>query len=229
MTNNVKKKEDKFDDYVLDCIKQTKSRVVGNDKSGSWRPIFPVDTKEVIFKNSGECSFISIIYIFQEVYNSKLSVKNIKTSLWKEYSRLMEVTINVNKIYSILRNQGKRSMIDRVKTGKITFETVLFSEEYYITDLDLWLFCKIAKLPVILLSSTTLKHLSLSINWLKLGGKGAADEKYHFIRSPVDVGVNTPPAYHIIQPSYSFSELKDSMFLDAERGDEKYRPNMISI
>ena len=106
---------------------------------------------------------------------------------------------------------------------------VLFSEEYYITDLDLWIFCKIAKLPVILFSSTTLKHLSLSINWLKLGGKGEANEKYYFIRTPLDVRLNKPPAYHIIQPCYSLSELRSSMFLEAERGDSLYKPNMQSI
>jgi len=230
MTQNVEKtKKDQFDDYILDCIQQTKMKVIGDTKLGTWRSIFPVEAKEIVFKHTGECSFIPIIYIFQEVYNSKLSVKNIKTSLWKEYSRLIEESTNVNKIYSILRNQGKRSLIDRVKTGKITFEMVLFSEEYYITDLDLWIFCKIAKLPVILFSSTTLKHLSLSINWLKLGGKGEANEKYYFIRTPLDVRLNKPPAYHIIQPSYSLSELRSSMFLEAERGDSLYKPNMQSI
>jgi hypothetical protein len=229
MTKNIPETADKLDDYILDCIQQTKSRVIGNDKAGSWRPMFPVEAKEIMFNNTNECSFIPIIYIFQQIYHTNLSVKNIKTSLWKEYSRLFENPSNVDKIYAILRNQGKRVMIDRVKTGRVTFETVLFSEEYYITDLDWWVFCKTAHLPVILFSSTTLKYLSSSITWLKLGGKGVANEKYFFVRSPVDIRPNTPPSYHVLQSGYAFSELKGTLFLDAERGDEQYRQNMIAL
>ena len=219
---------DQIDKYIIDCIKQTKPNVIGNTK-GLWRTTFPSTTKEMIFNNTGECSFIPIIYVFQQVYNSELAVKHIKTSLWKEYARLMEDSINKNKIYSILRNQGKRTMIDRVKSGQITFEALVFSEEYYITDLDWWVFCKTAELPVILFSSTTLKYLQSSLTWLKLGSKGVANEKFYFVRSPVDVKPNSAPAYHVLQPGFSFSELKNDMFSIAERGDEQYRENMQTI
>jgi hypothetical protein len=220
---------DALDKYILDCIQQTKPNVIGNNKPGSWRIVFPSSTKELIFNNTGECSFIPIIYIFQQVYKNELSIKNIKTSLWKGYSVLLENSTNRSKIYSILRNQGKRTMIDRLKTNAISFESLIFSEEYYITDLDWWVFCKVAQLPVILFSSTTLKYLSSSLTWLKLGGKGLANEKFYFVRSPVDVKPNVPPAYHILQPGMVLSELNNDMFVLAERGDVTYTANMQSI
>jgi hypothetical protein len=229
MTIAAAKYTDKIDDYILDCISQTKSRVIGNEKFGSWRPIFPVDTKELIFNNTIECSFIPIIHIFHQVYNKKLSIKNIKISLWKEYSTLIQDKVTSEKIYSILRKQGKRNMIDRIRKSSASFEAIIFSEEYYITDFDLWIFCKTAQMPVILFSSTTLKHLSSPLTWIKLGGKGVADEKYFFIRSPSTVSNNYPPSYHLLHSGYTFSELKGSMFLNAERGDALYKPNMQSI
>ena len=134
--------ENILDKYILDCIQQTRPNVIGNIKSASWRSVFPPSTKEIVFNNTGECSFIPIIYVFQQVHNSDSTVKNVKTSLWKGYSKLFENDSNYNKILSILRNQGKRNMITRVKSKKITFEALLFSEEYYITDFDWWVFCK---------------------------------------------------------------------------------------
>jgi len=233
MTNTTKDSdtndENILDKYILDCIQQTRPNVIGNAKNASWRTVFPSTTKEIVFNNSGECSFIPIIYIFKQVYQSDLSVKNIKTSLWKGYSKLFEIESNVNKILSILRNQGKRTMTDRVKKNSLTFEALLFSEEYYITDFDWWVFCKTALLPVILFSSTNLKYLSTSLTWLKLGGKNIANEKFYFVRSPVDVKPNTSPAYHVLQPGMSFSELKKDMFLLAERGDDNYRDNLQTI
>ena len=218
-----------LDNYILDCIQLTRPNVKGNEKGASWRSVFPKSTKEIVFNNSGECSFIPIIYIFKQVHNSDSTVKNVKTSLWKGYSKLFENDSNKNKILSILQKQGKRNMITRVKSNTITFEALLFSEEYYITDFDWWVFCKTALLPVILFSSTTLKYLSTSLTWLKLGGQNPANQKFYFVRSPVDMKPNTPPAYHVLQPGMSFGDLKKEELLKKSKGDEEYRDNMQDI
>ena len=199
--------------YIIDCIKQTRPNVIGNEKPGSWRPLFPKETKEIVFGNSIVCSFIPLIYIFQEIHSKiGVSLQNIKTALWNGYKSLMEIPENGDKIMSLLRKQGKRDMMDSVKSGKSTFEQTIFSDDYYITDLDWWVFCKVAKMPVILFSSTSLKFLLNGVNWLQLGGRGISNEKFYFVRSPVDMKWNTPPAYHVLQPALTFSELKGDMF-----------------
>jgi hypothetical protein len=45
----------------------------------------------------------------------------------------------------------------------------------------------------------------------------------------VDVAPNKPPAYQLVIPSYSFIEMKNAMFLQADRGDEAYIENIQSI
>ena len=85
------------------------------------------------------------------------------------------------------------------------------------------------QLPVILFSSTSLKTTLSSINWLRLGGKNQKGEKYFFVRSPSDNKTNVPLSYHVIDRGYSFSELKDTMFVSAERGDSNYSLNMQSL
>jgi hypothetical protein len=204
--------------YILDCIKETRQKVVGNDKAGSWRTYFPPAAKEIVFDSSVLCSFIPMIYILQEKTKGavSISVQNIKTQLWNGYSQYMD--LYRDKIIAILRKQGKRELMDMIKSGKSTFEHVLFSDAYYITDLDWWVFCSVSKLPVVLFSSTSLKTISASLEWLRLGYGGGAQEKYWFVRSPAEVGVNMAPGYHLVVPSYSFTEMRNDMFLRAERG-----------
>jgi hypothetical protein len=60
-------------------------------------------------------------------------------------------------------------------------------------------------------------------------GKGGPNEKYYFIRSPLDVSPNKPPEYQLVSPSYSFSDMKNEMFLKADRGDPKYTENLLSL
>jgi hypothetical protein len=62
-----------------------------------------------------------------------------------------------------------------------------------------------------------------------LGGKNVKGEKFFFVRSSPEVKNNNASGYHVINNAYSFSELNTSMFTDAERGDEKYKPNMQTI
>ena len=215
-------------DYIIDCLKETKSRVIGNEKAGSWRPYFPATVKEMIFGNSIACSFIPIIYILQNYRKvTGLSVQNVKTALWNGYQPLLE--LYKERIITILRSQGKRELMELITSGKTTLERVIFSEGYYITDLDLWVLCQSAKIPVILFSSTTLKYLVPTINWLRLSSNGRANERYYFIRSPVDVKLNSPPAYHVLTDALALSELRGEMFLLAERGDAKYSSEMQSL
>lgn len=228
LTQDEEKGESNMTKYILDCIRETKGRVVGNDKVGSWRPYFPSSAKEIVFMNSGPCSFIPLIYILQQVLKTPISIQNVKTTLWNGYSKLMEVY--GDKILNILRRQGKRELIDLVLTKKSTFEHVIFNDEYYVTDLDIWVLCNTIQLPVILFSSTKLKSLVGSVDWLRLGtGKGEPNTKYYFIRSPAIVPPNKPPSYQIVSPAFSFDEMKNDMFLRAERGDTTYTENMQRI
>jgi hypothetical protein len=228
LTQDEEKGDANMTEYILDCIRETKARVIGNDKAGSWRPYFPVTAKEIVFMNSVTCSFIPIIYILQQVLKSPISIQNIKTTLWNGYSKLME--LYRDKILSILRNQGKRELVDLILTKKSTFEHVIFSDGYYITDLDIWVLCNSTQLPVILFSSTKLKSLIGDLDWLRVGsGKGEPKTKYFFIRSPANVAPNKPPAYQMVSPAFGLDEMKDEMFLKAERGDSTYAENMQKI
>jgi hypothetical protein len=217
----------RLDEYILDCMKETRT-VIGNDKMGSWKIVFPSSSKEIIFGESIVCSYIPMIYVLQHYLNNKsITIQNVKTTLWNGYSQLMAEYRD--KMILLLRRQGKRELMDLITTNKSTFEHVVFSDAYYITDLDWWILARVANLPVVLFSSTTLKYLVHNVNWLKLNANIVSEsshKKYYFVRSPLNVGINMPPGYNVVAAPYSFSELRNEMFLHAERGDPKFVDNI---
>lgn len=218
---------DEMDEYAKECIESTRE-VIGN-KQSMWKRIFPKTTKEVIYKPQVACSFYPILSILQRRLGQNITVQNVKTSLWNGYASLTGV--HETKILGLLRKQGKRDMVDRIRQKKTTLENVVFSDEYYMTDLDWWVLAKQTRSPIILFSSTKLKNLSPTVDWLRLAGDASAAERFVFVRSPPEVKVNTPPAYHLIDSAFAISELKEftAIFQSAMTGDAKYLQNVESL
>lgn len=230
MKKETKVNEVKVSDYIVDCIKETRQRVIGNEKAGSWKPLFPTHVQEIIFEKSKVCTYMPLIYLFQDLHKgTDISVQNIKTSLWKGYQELIGQEGNVDKIVTILNKQGKTELMSKVKSRSLSLEAAVFSDSYYLTDLDYWVFCNYNKLPVILFSSTTLKYLSNQINWLCLGGQGRNKEQYYFIRSSAERVLNDGSSYHLLMPPVPLEEMKNTMFIEAREGNDAYEYNWQSI
>ena len=224
-------KEPQMADYILDCISQTKPRVIGKDRSGSWKMLFPTSAKEIIFQQSHVCSYMPLIYIMQDIHKGvNISVQNIKTSLYNGYKTLLENAVNKDKIIAILKKQGKRKLMTNVKSNQYTLEEVIFSENYYLTDLDYWVFASFNKIPIILFATTTLKQLSVEINWLQLGGTGKANEAFYFVRTTSGVlNANEPMAYHLVIPAQPLENMKNTMFVEGRQGQAQYQDNVQTL
>ena len=187
------------------CIKEIRD-VVGN-----WKKEFTSNPKttEIIFKNTVICSYSAIIYILQQGVEGggEISVQLIRKILWNGYSKYIHNY--EKKILDTLKKQGKFDLVDRVRSGIITFEIMIFSEDYYITDLDIWIISNETQTPIILFNSTNLKGMVDDINWLFLGGGNIYGSLY-FIRSPAtEISKNETPQYSLITPSFNYIYLKD--------------------
>ena len=217
--------QDRFD-FTIECIKK-RDKVIGNIQNSMWKRIFPKTVDEIVFKNTVTCSYYAVISVLQERLKSAVSVQNVKILLWQGYNQLMETYSG--KIMNILKLQGKKDMVERISSKKMDLETAIFSEEYYITDLDLWVLAKTAQLPIVLFSSTKLNQLSPSIEWILLGGK-TMYENLHFIRSPAQIVADTPPEYHLITEAFPFSELKEfRVIMEQAIAGSDYNQNIQSL
>ena len=208
-----------IDDLSIQCIIGTRD-VIGNS-NGFWRNVFPKNCKEILFHNSNRCSFYLLIYILQEKTKKLLSIEDLKRTLWNVYKKYID-KYRV-KLEDILYKQGKKDIINSIKSNAITLEALIMSESYYLTDLDIWIFANEYKLPIILFSTNPFKNMVPGVNWLLLGGlENYENNEFYFIRTPHDVDNNIPPKYNLIKPKLKLSELKgfDNMMEKAMNGIE---------
>lgn len=198
--------ENRLNDNIIECIKETLD-IIGNTRDSMWKRIFPKESKEIVFKNtSTSCTFYILIYMFQDKYKKPISVQSVKTTLWNGYSSYYSNSKYKDKILKILKNQGKQKIVQKIMTDTL-FETIIMSEEYYVTDLDIWIFMEAAKIQGCLFSRTKLRGIDAALEWLIIGNKYR--EKHYFIRSPAMTTINQPLSYHLISKNYSLNELNE--------------------
>ena len=229
--------EKETDQLYIQCIDKI-GNIYGNALN-IWKKRFPKlknkkEIKEIYFNNNYACSFYVLIYILQLKINTQLntntqlSVANLKQTLWLAYSPYIQ---NYSiKIFNILKKQGKKNIIERIEKGYVDFQTLLFSEEYYLTDLDIWIIANHLKIPIVLFSLDDFKTMINDINWLVLSGDIDKDD-YYFIRSPKLLKTNTPPNYSLIDTSLKLYELKglDGIIQNMVSGSNDYKNHFISF
>jgi len=214
-------KDNEFDTL---CIKKIDD-LEGNKAENIWRRRFPLTVREIFFNETRDCSFYPIIYILREIYKTEVTISQIQQSLKNAYNKLLPEF--QKKIITVLKRQGKLSMMELVEKQRTSFENIIISEGYYLTNLDIWVLAYSSNLPIILFTSDTLKTLENSLNWLLLGGK--LTDKFYFLRAYTEpVPSNRFGDYHIITPTLYLSEVKglEDMVHDGLRGDIKYSKNV---
>lgn len=195
--------ENEFEVFESECIKEKYDSIT----SKKWKRIIPSNAKEIVFNNTAKCSFITINYILQERLKTSVPIETIRKILWNSYSNIYDKY--KTKIIKILSKQGKSVMMNRLSTNQIQFQDLIMSEEYYITNLDLWAISSKYNLPILMISSNPLKNLSINSDWLLLGGNPS--ENYYIIRCPFDVLSRDNveiQSYHLIMPTFKLNELK---------------------
>ena len=130
-----------------------------------------------------------------------MTVEEIKGLLIQEYGKYGQY---YEKVLKVLRNQGKRDMVDNIFKGKYTLEEAVIMEAYALTTLDLWVLAAGLRLPLVIFHQKKLKHLVETTNWLRL----AEGKNYIFVRVPTggDSPSNYLPEYSIIKPAISATD-----------------------
>lgn len=196
----------KLNTILSECIKERVS-IIGNVSTSMWKRIFPTNAKEIVFKNTtANCSYYVLFAIFANKYGEvTISVQDIKRVIWDGYSQFYSIHKNV--ILDILKQQGKFNIVKKIKNGSITFENMIMSDEYYVTDLDIWVFSIKTKIQVCLFNRNMLKGLDDTLEWIMMNNMYG--DKTFFIRSPSIKYSNEIPSYNLVTPSFNISELKE--------------------
>jgi hypothetical protein len=195
----------------LEFVKEKLKNVQGHPTKSLWGRLFHNSAEEYKFYANARSSFYMLIYILNKVLTDLgepaeiPSMDYVKDILLRAYSAYLEKPGYREKIMSILTIQGKGKLF----RGSATFEQVVKSENYYVTDLDIWMLANVLSLPIVLFSSTSLKSLFYEkIDWLVMGGNPQT-QAYYFIRSPTKV---VEMEYQLILPGVKLTAPQMTLF-----------------
>uniref|UniRef100_A0A6C0ICL9 Uncharacterized protein n=1 Tax=viral metagenome TaxID=1070528 RepID=A0A6C0ICL9_9ZZZZ len=202
------------------CIlkKGTKENFVeGNDRS-IWKQAFPKNTREVFFQGSpSSCTFAVVMNMIKMSGMESKTLPEIKKMLWEAYQPYLKDTLLTNKVLYTLKEQFKKKLLESTD-----LETAIMTEDYFITDLDLWVLATYLDIPVILFSIKQIKMASVD-HWLYLNTRSMKSigndqeivedvssiyRPILFIRSPLSVSeVGAGPSYSLIERSFTYDQL----------------------
>jgi signal recognition particle subunit SEC65 len=188
------------------CTKKINNKI----SSALWNHCFPSNFKEVEYDKSHICTFECIITIIEKKTNEKVEINNIKNILYDEYKKyLLDYS---EKIIEILTVEGKKNLCDQIKAGLLSFENLIYSDNYFLTTFDLWLLVDKYKIPTIFISSKNLLQTNFEKNLFL--GYGNINDNFCFIVIPGFRSENIP-SYKIIQSNendifISIEQIKNS-------------------
>jgi hypothetical protein len=218
-----------LEEDVHDCLVNVVP-IIGNKKQ-IWKRIFPDTAREWIFRNTAHCTFQPIARIVESVLGEKWSETEIKRRLCAAYSNLWDKDPeSLSKTVSVMRYQGKSKMFERFVRAKSdltpeSFESIVISDEYYLSDMDYWTIANEYKLPIILFNPNGIKGYA-KMDWIKLAGSHNA--KYHFVRSNIGSFATQIYEYNLVVPTFALSQVKE--FEDqVSESIQKGLPNTFSL
>ena len=144
-----------------------------------WHKDFPAKSMELVFKNEPRlCTFEIILILINQHNSMSLTKSELKEILLEEYNTTYKDYHG--KILEILRGQGKIHMVKNVKKNKISFDNMIINDDYYATNLDIWILATRFNIPLIFYSSTELHE---NFKRILVANSDGTDE-YYFIKSP---------------------------------------------
>ena len=179
------KKEEKIK-KPINTICVSKKNVKGND----WKAIFnKKQYQSIVFKDTAICSWKFLAFILHNFLQKNVEIKQIKQILIDEYKK-----VNKMMLFEIFKEQGKRTIVYKKKD--VSIENIIISENYYITNVDIFTIIQKFKIPTIFISGTTLKETSFN-NRKKIISFLYGKKQCFIIRTPAHK-INVPVKFSIM-------------------------------
>ena len=188
------------------CDKITKDTI----SSSVWKKCFPEKYTEIEYSKFNYCTFNFIIDLIERKTGTKLTINQVKNELFDEYKKYLNDYHD--KIIDILILEGKKTLGDQVHSQTLSFSSLLYTDNYFLTTLDLWLLVTKYKIPTIFICQKWI--LQTKYEKHEFVGYGNKDDKFAFVVIPGFRPENVP-GYKLIQ-----SDNKD-IFISLEKINEE--------
>jgi hypothetical protein len=172
------------------CDKVIKDHIT----SSMWRKCFPENYTEIEYSKFNYCTFSFIIDLIEKKTGITLTINKVKNELFEEYKKYLNEYHD--KIIDILILEGKKTLGDQVHSQTLTFASLLYTDNYFLTTFDLWLLITKYKIPTIFICQKWI--LQTKYEKHEFVGYGNEDDKFAFIVIPGFRPENVP-GYKLIQ------------------------------
>jgi hypothetical protein len=125
---------------------------------------------------------------------ANMSITKIKNILVTEYGKLATLGLE-KKLTMILNGYGMKQYADIISEGRATLPQIIQSENYFLTNIDLWIISLYFKIPMVFISQTLLSENGK--NCMVLYGDEMT-ESYFFIQ-PFQVTQSIPSRFGLIE------------------------------
>jgi len=160
----------------LICDKTEKDHIT----SSIWRGCFPANYSEIEYSKYNFCTFNFIIDLIEKKIGKKYTVNEIKNQLFDEYKKYLEKY--KDRIVDILIIEGKKTLGDQVHADTLSFASFIYTDNYFLTTLDLWLLINKFKIPTIFICQKFI--LQTKYQKHQFVGYGDLEDKFAFIIIP---------------------------------------------
>jgi hypothetical protein len=174
--------------------------------SSVWRKCFPENYTETEFTKHNFCTFNFIIYLIERKTNEKFTINEIKNQLYDEYKKYLEKY--KDKIVDILISEGKKTLGDQVNADTLSFASFIYTDNYFLTTLDLWMLVNRFKIPTIFITQKTI----LQTRYEKNG-------KYLYKRQFIGYGDKEDNFAFIVLPGFRPENVPKLKIINTDKGD----------
>ena len=175
----------------------------------SIRNCFPSNSIQIMYPSLANATFQFAKDIIRQTGRAELSSNDIRQKLVELYRNYVD-RYKI-KIADILIQQGKKTFGSYVKAGSLLVEHMIYTEGYYLTNIDLWLLLDHYQIPAILISHKQLLETGYNLKEFVfyVDINNPFSQKYVFIVSSA-IKTEIPPSYGYIElegrPTISLEE-----------------------
>ena len=194
---------------------------VENFSSEIWKSCFPSSYKEVVFKDSINCGVEMISTIIEKKTNTKMSIHELKFELFREYAKYIQ---NYQEpLLEIMALEGKKTLVNQVKSDTLTFQNMIFSDAYFITNMDIWILMQKFQILSAILSEQPV----LQTDYKKYGFITCAGSEESLVNQKAcyilfESNKNSIPKYKLIQSQEEIFVTMNDVCLETENKKLEY-------
>ena len=201
-------------EHIVDkeCILNNPNFSIGN----YWKKL-GMDSKEfkiLELKDSYDCVLEGLKIIIENFSKEKITKKEIKKSLITSYERLLSGEEGT-KIFSKIWKNDNKIRLKRLFEKKTSLDTIIMSENYYITVSDIIAISKFYNIPLVLFSNRLMTCFNKSLRTVNMGD--SLKDKVYLLFIGGKLCNKTPSRQ--VQPNYGIIQYKGNIEIEIDTID----------